>query len=195
MPNQSDQSSVAWIAYALMTVAAWGVYGIFLQIGGDGMAAGGNMRDPAIATSARLKAFLFVGVAYFLTAVVAPFVMLWINKSTQWSFPASGWTWSLLAGVVGSIGAFCVLLAFGKGGTPPVVMTIVFAGAPIVNALVALWRSPPRDGWGSIPWQFYLGLALAIVGAGLVTRFKPAPPPHNAPSAVVAPAQPAESHA
>ncbi len=86
MPPQSEQSSIAWITYALMTVAAWGVYGIFLQIGGDGMAGEGSMRDPAIATIARLKAFLFVGIAYFLTAVVLPFAMLWVNKSTQWNF-------------------------------------------------------------------------------------------------------------
>ncbi len=177
------QSGYSWLPYALMTVVAWGVYGIFLQIGGDGMADGGNMKDPAIATVARLKAFLFVGIAYFLTAVVLPFVMLWFNKNADWSFPTSGWSWSLIAGVVGSIGAFCVLLAFGsKGGTPPVVMTVVFAGAPIVNAIVGLLKSPPKDGWGSIPLPFYLGLALAIVGAGLVTTYKPAPTPHGAPT-------------
>ena len=193
MPPQSEQSSIAWITYALMTVAAWGVYGIFLQIGGDGMAAGGSMRDPAIATIARLKAFLFVGIAYFLTAVVLPFAMLWFNKNTQWSFPVSGWSWSLIAGVVGSIGAFCVLLAFGNGGTPPVVMTIVFAGAPLVNAVVGLIKSPPKDGWGSIPWPFYLGFALAIAGAALVTLYKPAPAPHGPPAA--AQVEPANTHA
>src|SRR5208283_1010635 len=175
---QSEQSSAAWITYALITVAAWGVYGIFLQIGGDGMAGEGNMKDPAIATVARLKAFLFVGIAYFLTAVVLPFVMLWFNKNTEWSFPVSGWSWSLFAGVVGSIGAFYVLLAFGAGGRPPAVMTIVFAGAPIVNAVVGLLKSPPQGGWGSIQWQFYLGFVLAVAGAALVTMYKPAPAPH-----------------
>ena len=63
------------------------------------------------------------------------------------------------------------------GGTPPVVMTIVFAGAPLVNAVVGLIKSPPKDGWGSIPWPFYLGFVLAIAGAALVTMYKPAPAP------------------
>ena len=126
MPPQSEQSSVAWITYALMTVAAWGVYGIFLHTGQT------EMKDPALG---RYKAFLFVGIAYFLTAVLAPLVLLWM-KGADWSFTAAGSWWSLLAGIVGAIGAFSVLLAFGAGGKPPVVMTIVFAGAPIVNAVV-----------------------------------------------------------
>ena len=34
---------------------------------------------------------------------------------------------------MGAIGAFGVLLAFGAKGTPAVVMSIVFAGAPVVS--------------------------------------------------------------
>ena len=45
-----------------------------------------------------------------------------------------GMVWSLIAGIVGALGAFGVLLAFGAKGTPAVVMAIVFAGAPVVNA-------------------------------------------------------------
>ena len=44
----------------------------------------------------------------------------------------------VMAGIAGAVGAFCVLLAFGAGGMPSVVMSIIFAGAPIVNAVVAL---------------------------------------------------------
>ena len=57
---------------------------------------------------------------------------------------------SLIAGVVGAIGAFGVLLAFGAGGKPYVVMSIVFAGAPIVNVLYSLYNHPPKDGWAAI---------------------------------------------
>ena len=164
MPSaEANQQGLAWLAYALMTVAAWGVYGIFLHSGQT------FMKDPE---SGRTKAFLFVGIAYFLTAVLAPLAVLWF-KGASWSFTPLGMSWSLLAGIVGAIGAFCVLLAFGAGGLPSVVMTIVFAGAPVVNAVVALWMHPPAGGLGGLRWQFVLGIALAVVGAALVTLYKP----------------------
>ena len=73
-------------------------------------------------------------------------------------------------------------------------MTIVFAGAPLVNAVVGLIKSPPKDGWGSIPWPFYLGFVLAITGAALVTMYKPAPAPHGSPAAA-AQVEPAKTFA
>jgi hypothetical protein len=170
-----------WLVFALMTVVSWGLYGIFLH---SGQVA---MQDKA---NALFKSFLFVGLAYFLTAVLAPLVIL-VTRKASWSFPPSGMGWSLLAGIVGAIGAFCVLLAFGSGGTPGVVMSIVFAGAPIVNAAVALFLYPPEGGLGSIKWQFYLGIVLAATGGCLVTLFKPPPARHApapaAPSAAVNP--------
>jgi len=173
-PN-AEQSGLAWLTYALMTVAAWGVYGIFLHSGQT------LMKDPA---NGRYKAFLFVGIAYFLTAVLAPLVVLWLRGAT-WDFTPAGSWWSLIAGIVGAIGAFCVLLAFGAGGTPSVVMAIVFAGAPIINAVVALSMHPPAGGWGAIRWPFFAGIVLAAVGGALVTLYKP-PPAKAAPAKVVA---------
>ncbi len=158
---------MSWLAFALMTVVSWGLYGAFLHTGQLGMA------DPV---NGRYKAFLFVGLAYFLTAVLAPLVVLKL-QGAAWTFPAKGAVWSLIAGSVGAAGAFCVLLAFGAKGTPAVVMTIVFAGAPLVNALYTTILHPPPGGWGSIRWQFYAGLILAVIGAGLVTLYKPAPGP------------------
>lgn len=156
-----------WLVFALMTVVSWGLYGAFLHVGQLGMG------DPV---NGRYKAFLFVGLAYFLTAVLAPLIVLKLQGAT-WTFPAKGALWSLIAGIVGATGAFCVLLAFGAKGTPAVVMTIVFAGAPVVNALYTTVLHPPAGGWGSIRWQFYVGLLLAVIGAGLVTLYKPAPAP------------------
>ncbi len=166
MAAQSS-SSAGWLTYALLTVATWGVYGIFLHSGATGMG------DPI---HGRIKALLFVGIAYFLTAVLAPAVLL-LAKGATWSFPARGAWWSLFAGVVGAAGAFGVLLAFGARGTPAVVMSIVFAGAPVVNAVVALLLHPPAGGWGSIPVPFYLGIVLAALGGCLVTLYKPATGP------------------
>jgi hypothetical protein len=169
-----------WLLYVLLTVACWGVYGVFLHSGTLGMA------DPV---NGRIKAFLFVGIAYFLTAVVAPVLILKVNGAS-WSFPSKGLWWSLTAGIVGAIGALGVLLAFGAKGSPTVVMSIIFAGAPIVNAVVAIANHPPAGGWGSIRPQFYLGILLAALGGCLVSYYKPAASPAKAPVAA-APADPA----
>src|SRR5437588_880733 len=156
-----------WLVFALLTVACWGVYGVLLHSGRM------SMQDPA---NGLYKAFLFVGVAYFLTAVLAPLAML-LRRGADWHYPKNGMLWSLLAGIAGAAGAFGVLLAFGAKGTPAVVMAIVFAGAPVVNAVVALIQHPPAGGWSAIKPQFYLGIVLAALGGCLVTYYKPNPPP------------------
>jgi hypothetical protein len=156
-----------WIVFALMTVVSWGVYGIFLHTGQMGM------KD---AVNGRYKAFLFVGIAYFLTAVLAPLAML-VMRGADWNYPKSGMLWSLVAGIAGAVGAFCVLLAFGAKGTPSVVMAIVFAGAPVINAVVAIAQHPPAGGLSSIKPQFFIGILLAALGGCLVTYYKPNPAP------------------
>lgn len=160
-------SSMAWLVWVMMTVASWGVYGVFLHTGQTAM------QD---AVNGRYKAFLFVGVAYFLTAVLAPLILL-MARGADWTLPGRGITWSLIAGLVGAAGAFGVLLAFGAGGSPASVMSLVFAGAPIVNAIVALSLHPPAGGLGSIRWPFFAGIVLAALGGYLVTVYKPAPTP------------------
>lgn len=160
-------AGMTWLIFALMTVLTWGLYGVFLHNGQASMA------DPV---NGRYKAFLFVGVAYFLTAILGPLLALATNGS-DWKFPVTGMVWSVLAGLVGAIGAFCVLLAFGAKGSPAVVMSIIFAGAPIVNAVVALTLHPPAGGLASLRWQFVAGILLAAVGGSLVTLYKPPPAP------------------
>ena len=172
-PGSSEQPDMTWLIFALMTVVSWGLYGIFLHTGQVSMA------DPV---NGRYKAFLFVGLAYFLTAVLAPLAVLVVNGS-DWTFPVKGMSWSLAAGFVGAVGAFCVLLAFGAKGAPSVVMSIIFAGAPIINAVVALSVHPPAGGWAGLRWQFVAGIVLAALGGGLVTLKKPGPPPKHAPTA------------
>ena len=81
-----------------------------------------------------------------------------------------------------------MLLAFGAKGSPAVVMSIVFAGAPIVNAICAMTIHPPAGGWSSLRWQFIMGIVLAAVGGCLVTLYKPAPGPPAAAVAQTAPA-------
>ncbi|MDX1387591.1 MAG: hypothetical protein R3344_00250 [Acidobacteriota bacterium] len=170
-------AGLAWVIFVLLTVVTWGIYGVLLHTGQV------SMSDPV---NGRYKAFLFVGIAYFFTAILAPLLVLKMNGAT-WAFPAKGIVWSLLAGICGAAGAFGVLLAFGAKGSPAVVMSIVFAGAPIVNAGVALTVHPPAGGWGALRWQFVVGIVLAALGGCLVTLYKPGPAPAKpAPTAEVA---------
>lgn len=163
----------SWLFFALGTVATWGLYGIFLHMGQVEMVDSEN---------GRYKAFLFVGVAYFIIAVLAPMAML-LFKGANWSFPSKGMSLSLFAGTLGAAGAFFVLLALGAGlkyGTGPgVIMSIIFAGAPVVNAVVGLSMHPPKGGWSAIPIPFYVGILLAAIGGCMVTVFKPGPRADN----------------
>ncbi len=163
----------SWLFFALGTVVTWGLYGIFLHSGQVGMS------DPV---NGRYKAFLFVGVAYFFTAVLAPLAIL-IARGSDWDFPQKGLWLSLVAGTLGAIGAFFVLLSLGalfaqgNRSAPAVVMSIIFAGAPVVNAIVSLTMHPPAGGFAALRWQFILGIVLAAFGGFLVTKYKPNPGP------------------
>ena len=169
---------MTWLAFALLTVVTWGVYGVFLHTGQS------NMGDPV---NGRYKAFLFVGVAYFLVAVLAPLLLLDAQSARIGTIPAKGFWWSLIAGIVGAIGAFGVLLAFGAAPSPvplyvPVIMSIIFAGAPIVNAIVSMITHPPAGGLGAIRGPFWMGIVLAATGGALVTKFKPDAGPAKKPA-------------
>ena len=165
MAQVNSNGGSVWLIYTLMTVLLWGMYGILLHAGQGGMA------DSA---DGRYKAFLFVGLAYFLSAVLAPAAVLWF-RGASWAFPRAGMMWSLLAGLAGAFGAYSVLLAFGARGSPATVMTIVFAGAPVINALIALMLHPPQGGLKSVSPLFFIGIAMAVLGAALVTLNKPKP--------------------
>ena len=154
---------MTWLLFAFITVASWGLYGVLLHSGQTAMA------DPV---NGRYKAFLFVGVAYLLTAVLGSLLVLKIN-GVDWGFPVKGVVLSTVAGTAGALGAFGVLLAFGAKGSPAVVMAIVFAGAPVVNAAAAMILHPPAGGLGASSWPFLLGIAMAAGGGCLVTLFRP----------------------
>ena len=162
---------MTWLLFAFLTVLSWGVYGVLLHEGQM------SMQDK---TNGRYMAFLYVGIAYVLVAVIAPLIVLKLQggRLDFWAYPAKGLWWSLIAGTFGAIGAFGVLLAFGAAPDPkaayvPVVMSIIFAGAPLVNAITAMIKHPPAGGIGSIKWPFWLGILLAAAGGALVTKFKP----------------------
>lgn len=170
MIAQSSSSSSSYLLFVLLTIATWGLYGIFLHKGQVLISPPG---DP----NARYKAFLFVGIAYFLVAVLAPLALLLVTGS-DWKMQGGGMAWSLIAGIVGAVGAFGVLLAFGSGGKPAVVMSLIFAGAPLVNAAVAITLAGQ---WSQIKPLFLVGIVLAAAGAYLIVTQKPGPKPHGKP--------------
>ncbi len=155
-----------FIYWALLTVVCWGTYGVCMHIGSS------NMGDKE---NGRIMAFLWVGLAYFLTAVVAPLIILKVKGGNVafWTYPLEGWRWSLIAGTLGAIGALGVLLAFGKMPSPayvPVIMSIIFAGAPIVNAIVSTTK---EGNWAHVNMPFVLGICFAALGGVLVTKYAP----------------------
>ena len=168
-----------WFYFALITVFSWGLYGVFLHSGQIAMG------DPEFG---RYKAFLVVGIAYFLVAVVAPFLVLKMQGGSV-TFTSRGFWISLIAGILGAVGAFGTLLAFGAKGSPAAVMSIVFAGAPIVNAITAISLHPPKGGFMAVPWQFVMGIVLAACGGYMVVKYKPNPAPKVAQAATIQVAQ------
>ena len=174
MADSTTASGIPWFAWALLTVICWGTYGVCMHTGSMNMESKEH---------GRMMAFLYVGLAYFLTAVIAPLIILKLQGGPVefWNYPDAGWKWSLFAGILGAIGALGVLLAFGASPNPPVyvpiVMSIIFAGAPVVNAVV---NTTKHDWWGHVQPQFIMGIVLAAAGGVLVTYYAPKPPPQAA---------------
>ena len=150
-----------WLLFSLMKILALGVFGILLHASRIAMA------DP---TNAQFKALFFAGLGYSLIAIVGSAIILRC-KGIEWRFPIKGMVLATLAGVASGTSGLNLLLAFGTQGTPAVVMTIMFAGVPLVNAVVALTVDPPQA--GGLRWQFLVGLQLAIFGVCMVTIYQP----------------------
>ena len=150
-----------WLLFSLIKVAALGIYGILLH------ASRIAMVDP---THAKYKTLLFAGVGFSLMAIIGSSLILKF-KGIQWRFPIKGIILATLAGVASGTTALGILLAFSAGGTPAVVMTILFTGASLINAVVALTIDTPQA--GGLRWQFLVGLQLAILGICMVTVYRP----------------------
>jgi hypothetical protein len=150
----------AWLLFVLGAALSWGSYVPTIHHGQLGLPHGANRA---------LKAFLFVGLAYFLVAVVVPGALL-VSRPDGAGYSRNGIIVSTVAGVLGALGALCVIFALRWGGKPIYVAPLVFAGAPLVNVVVAtVW-----DRTYKLPdWRFLLGIVLAAAGAALVLRYKP----------------------
>lgn len=146
-----------WMVFVVGAALSWGTYGPLMHNG-------------QVALGSPIRAFLCVGIAYFLLAVLVPGAILVIQEEPG-QFTTTGTGWGLAAGTVGAIGACCVIFAFRSGGSPIYVMPLIFGGAPIVNTIVAMIQHRPT----TMPdFRFFLGIVMAGVAAYLILRFKPA---------------------
>lgn len=145
------------LAFTALTALSWGVYGIVLHKGTDQLG------------HSSIRAFIGVGIAYFLIAVLVP--AIWLSSKPEkghWSI--AGTILSLFAGAVGALGALGVTLALAFKADPIYVMPIVFGGAPVVNTLVTSWIN---KSFTQIKPMFLVGLILVAVGAVGVLINKP----------------------
>lgn len=150
-----------WLLFSLIKVGALGIYGILLH------ASRIAMVDP---THAKYKTLLFAGVGFSLVAILVSVAILRF-RGIEWRFPIKGMVLATLAGAASGATALGILLAFQAEGTPAVVMTILFTGASLINAVVALAVDTPQA--GGLRWQFIVGLQLAILGICMVTIYRP----------------------
>ena len=147
---------MSWVSLALSAAFSWGLYGASLHRGQT------ELGNP-------MRAMLCVGVAYFLIAVLVPAAAL--TAQGEWrNFTLSGTATATIAGALGALGAVCITYAFRAGGTPFVVMPLVFGGAPLINVLTAIVLHPPKT---SPSPMLYLGFLVTAVGAAMVLYFRP----------------------
>ena len=145
-----------WLLFVVGAVLSWGVYGSLLHRG-------------QLALGSPVKALLCVGIAYFLIGVLVPVAGLSAQGELR-NFSAGGMVAATLAGAFGALGAVCIIWAFRNGGSPAIVMPLVFGGAPLVNVLVSVWQHPPKTAPSPM---LYVGFLLAALGGFLVLYFKP----------------------
>lgn len=149
-----------WMVFVAGAMLSWGCYVPMLHEGqkllGGGKPGNGSWR-----------AFLCVGLAYFVTAVIIPGILL-MARMEETTVSMDGVKFATIAGTLGAAGALCIIFAIkfmGPNDGPRWIPPLVFAGAPIINTIVSLTWHPPKQAPGTF---FYLGIVLAAVGAGMV---------------------------
>jgi hypothetical protein len=147
---------MSWIALAASAALSWGLYGASLHRGQT------ELGNP-------LRAMLCVGIAYFLIAVLVPVAAL--TAQGEWrNFTLTGTATATIAGALGALGAVCITYAFRAGGTPFVVMPLVFGGAPLINVITSIILHPPKSAPSPM---LYLGFLVTAIGAAMVLYYRP----------------------
>jgi hypothetical protein len=178
--------TIAIASSIAMTAICWGVYGPILHIGQGKL--GASPAEPG-----RLRAFICVGLAYFVIAVMVPVILLTLGWQEKGQWTVGGFGFSFLGGTVGALGALGIVLALANGGTPTYVMPIVFGCAPICNTLwQAYWANAFKDAKPMQMSLFMAGIILSVVGAIIIFTFAPKSKPHTSSEKHVKAAVPTE---
>ena len=149
-----------WMWFVLIAAVSWGAYVPMVHKGAQAFGGG----------KGSFRAFLFVGLAYFLMAG-AILLYISVTKVEPLLVTSRGVSISTFAGILGAAGALGVIFATSRyGGSPLIVAPLVFAGAPIVNTFVSMLMHKPESRPSPL---FFVGLLLAAAGAAMVLRFRP----------------------
>ena len=145
----SQPKKSAWLAWSLVTIALWGVWGLVSKLASEGVDAYTN------------RLLYTVG----LVPLVA---FVWRSprmRSDPRGTPVFRWGlfWAFLTGILGGTGNIAFFQAFVAGGKASIV-TPVTALFPIVTVLLALTFL--RERIGKTQWA---GLALAFVAIYLLS--------------------------
>jgi uncharacterized membrane protein len=175
------QKTLVVLLFVLGAALAWGFYAPLVHKG-------------ATSLHSSLRAFLFVGVAYFIVAVVVPLIMIFVfnwdptARGTP-TFEGKAVMWGIAAGLSGAIGALSLIFALTNAGGAIYVAPLVFGGAPVVNTFATLYLFNTAK--TAPDWRFFTGIGLVVIGAGMVMVFKPEMESH----AATKPAASAVAHA
>ena len=182
-----------WLMFVAGAILTWGAYVVTIDHGRLTLAGAAHGGKPSVPMAvAAMRAFLFIGLAYFVLGVIVPGIYLSMNKVDPAQFPndpgflRKGVVLSTVAGILGAAGALCIVFAVGaarKSMGPngaAYVAPLVFCFAPIVNVLISLIIEPPAKAPSPL---FFVGILMAATGAGLVLFFKPEAAPHAPASA------------
>jgi hypothetical protein len=153
------------LAFVGMAALAWGVYVPIVH-------------EASVRLQSNLRAFLFVGVAYFLVAILIPSILIFVFHFDPTAKGDGAWAigpamWGIAAGTAGAIGALGIIFATNAGGKDAAIYVapLVFAGAPIINTIATMTYFHPVK---TMPdWRFFLGLVLAAGGMAMVLLFRP----------------------
>jgi hypothetical protein len=158
----------AWLAYTIGAGLCWGTYVPMIAFGGREL-------------KSRYMAFLCVGVAYFLIAVLFPVVRFMLGWDKVGDLKATGLVFATLAGAAGAFGALGVIFATAAAepGDRIYIAPLIFTLAPLLNTVVSLFWHPTTDHpfHVALPdqmpgWKLFLGIILVGAGAGLVLLSK-----------------------
>ena len=158
----------SWLPFVLLTVMSWGTYIPTLHKGQ--LALGGS----------GVHAFLMVGVAYLLVAILVPGTM--IARAGSWDlFTSGGVTFTLAAGVLAPWGRSASCSPSSTAAAPPWSPPLVFAGAPVGqrvrgHAVQPAGESPvtgllPGAGDGRGRRRARAGLSSQLMAAGRILAF------------------------